>query len=56
MSSDTIPRITGIKIDVDEISNILIDSLSNIISYTPNIPVDSRLVFNSDREKILFAY
>ena len=51
MSSDTIPGIPGIQIDVDEISNILIDSLSNIIGYVPNVPVDSRLVLNVNREK-----
>lgn len=51
VSSDTLPGIPGIQIDVDEISNILIDSLSNIIGYVPNVPVDSRLVLNVNREK-----
>lgn len=51
LSNETFPSILGIKIDSDEVSSILVDSLSNVIAYIPKIPMDTRLVFNRDREK-----
>ena len=48
LSSDLIPGIEGIEVDVDKVSKLLYDTLSNLIGYLPVLPLDSRVEMRTE--------
>lgn len=46
--NDFIPQVDGIEVDIDKVSKLLFDSLSNIIGFLPELPIDSRVVLGTE--------
>ncbi|NCC47139.1 MAG: 6-bladed beta-propeller [Bacteroidia bacterium] len=45
---ELIPGIEGIEVDVDKVSRMFYDTLSNLIGYLPNLPSDPRVILGTE--------